>query len=904
MISFSCSACGERLKVKDELAGKKGKCPKCKNAVVVPGTAPIAGPADAVTLPPTPAVGALAPDDVATLAPSAPSHLGRNTDTHVPDAHAPPDDRNHLTDFLAPPQSRDELGRLGPYRVLKILGHGGMGVVFKAEDPGLKRQVALKAMLPSLAASDSNRKRFLREAQAAAAIEHDNIVHIYQVAEDRGVPFMAMQFLKGEPLDDRLRKEPRLPLSDVLSIGRETAQGLAAAQERGLIHRDIKPANLWLETQPAAGFRVKILDFGLARGTADDSHLTQQGAIIGTPAYMAPEQVEGKKVDGRADLFSLGVVLYRLCTGELPFKGTDTVSTLMAVAMVQPKAPKALNPKVPSALSTLVMQLLAKIADERPQTAQQVVATLREIEKGASAETLASKPQVAAAFEDEDETLTGDRDKKPKRKKSGKKALPAPLWLAIGGAAAVIVVISAVLLMRPARPTGEKELVAVNDAKPANNDGKTKSSDSGTAKQVADNDFLEPDANPAPLPEKGSAPTPQEAAQSREMALAILKLPGCYVGIEDKFGVPQTGMMTNILENIEKRGPFFLTQIQLARSITDESLKMFEGKKFPTVWMLDLFGTSVQGPGLRYVRASMPYLRQMNFGDSPITDAGLKEVAAFKGMTHLILRNTRVTDRGMHALKRLPRLQTLDLQKTEVTSAGFEPLAGLADVLMLFAPPKFDDAGMRFLESMRRLTVLDLAKSKVTDAGLAHLDNARELRQLNLYETAITDVGLDAIKDHRNLYQLALDDTKITDAGLGKLSGLRVLRVLSLSMTKITDKGLEGIKDLQLEQLMLMRTKVGDDGLAHLKKMKMLHMLNLTGTKVTGAGMRHLKELPNLQQIILTDTDVDDASLEHLKGLKNLEHLWMMNSKVTPEGVKKFKQQMPRLQSVFPNPAP
>ncbi len=136
--------------------------------------------------------------------------------------------------------------------MLKVLGAGGMGVVFLADEPALKRKVAIKAMLPSLAVSESARQRFLREAQAAAAIEHDHIVPIHYVGEDRGAPFIAMPFLQGEPLDERLQREGRLPLAEVLRIGREMAEGLAAAHERGLIHRDIKPANVWLESRPSS----------------------------------------------------------------------------------------------------------------------------------------------------------------------------------------------------------------------------------------------------------------------------------------------------------------------------------------------------------------------------------------------------------------------------------------------------------------------------------------------------------------------------------------------------------------------------------------------------------------------------------------------------------------------------
>jgi WD40 repeat protein len=283
-----------------------------------------------------------------------------------------------LTDFLAPAQAPDELGRLGPYRVLKVLGCGGMGVVFQAEDPQLQRLLALKAMLPALAASDSARKRFLREARAAAAVEHDHIVAIFQVGEDRGVPYLAMPFLAGETLAERVLREGPLEAGEVLRIGRETAEGLAAAHDRGLIHRDIKPANLWLE---GTRRRVKILDFGLARAAADPTQLTVQGAVVGTPAFIAPEQATGQAVDSRCDLFSLGCVLYYLCTGQLPFNGSDTIATLLAVATEHPRPPQELNPAVPSALSDLVMRLLAKNPNDRPASAHAVVQAIQAIEK-------------------------------------------------------------------------------------------------------------------------------------------------------------------------------------------------------------------------------------------------------------------------------------------------------------------------------------------------------------------------------------------------------------------------------------------------------------------------------------------------------------------------------------------
>ncbi|HEV3259096.1 MAG TPA: protein kinase [Gemmataceae bacterium] len=281
--------------------------------------------------------------------------------------------------WLAPAERPDELGRLGPYRVLRFLGAGGMGIVFEAEDPHLQRRVALKVMRPVLVADGSARRRFLREARAIAALKHDHIVTIHQVAQARGLPFFAMEFLTGETLEDRLRRTGRPGVAATLRIGREIATGLAAAHRRGLVHRDIKPANLWLEADTD---RVKILDFGLAL-TADDAEpLTHYGAVLGTPGYMAPEQATGQSADARCDLFSLGVVLYRLCAGRLPFAVNGGAGAPPAGDDSRPRPPHVVCPDVPPALSLLVMRLLARSAADRPPTADAVAANLQALADG------------------------------------------------------------------------------------------------------------------------------------------------------------------------------------------------------------------------------------------------------------------------------------------------------------------------------------------------------------------------------------------------------------------------------------------------------------------------------------------------------------------------------------------
>jgi serine/threonine protein kinase len=320
----------------------------------------------------------------------------------------PQDVTQELYEFLAPPQGPGEIGRLGDYRIRQVLGMGGMGIVFEAEDPHLERPVAVKTLKPKLAVSASARRRFLREARAAAALTHDHIVTIYQTGTAGGVPFLAMQLLQGESLDQRLEQCGTLPAAEVIRIGREVAEGLAAAHARGLIHRDIKPANIWLERKdkggkkkdgtdhplrPGSPFRVKILDFGLVRAlqdvededagtdhTMEPSHsLTQTGVVMGTPAYVAPEQARGEAVNASSDLFSLGCVLYRACIGVVPFAGADLLTTLQAAERNQPLSPRQLNARIPEALSDLIMKLLAKRPADRPASASVVAETLERI---------------------------------------------------------------------------------------------------------------------------------------------------------------------------------------------------------------------------------------------------------------------------------------------------------------------------------------------------------------------------------------------------------------------------------------------------------------------------------------------------------------------------------------------
>jgi serine/threonine protein kinase len=265
------------------------------------------------------------------------------------------------------------IGPIGPYRIDRRIGRGGMGVVFQAFDLALLRHVAIKFLTPRLAVSPLARARFAREGQAAAAIKDVNVVTIHAIAEHEGLPYLVMEYVNGITLADRLEREGMLDRKSVLRIGLQVARGLAAAHAQGLVHRDVKPGNILLE----GGLdQVKITDFGLACITTEPWRLTASGVLLGTPAYMSPEQASFSAVDHRSDLFSLGSVLYHLSTGELPFPGPTIKAVLAGVRESEPRPIRDLNPDISPALEDLVRRLMAKDPAERYPSASELAHTL------------------------------------------------------------------------------------------------------------------------------------------------------------------------------------------------------------------------------------------------------------------------------------------------------------------------------------------------------------------------------------------------------------------------------------------------------------------------------------------------------------------------------------------------
>jgi serine/threonine protein kinase len=347
--------------------------------------------------------------------------------------------------FLAPSSQANSLGRLAHYEVQGVLGSGGMGLVLKAFDPKLHRVVAIKVLLSRLAHSERAKRRFLREARSAAAINHVNVVTIHAVDEYMGLPYLVMECILGQSLRQRIDSGRKLEQHEFLSIAYQVARGLEAAHRQGVIHRDIKPANIMLQDGVS---RVKITDFGLALVALDVTELTSIEQAVGTPAYMSPEQVRGDDVDARSDLFSFGCVLYAMAAGHSPFQGRHFLDISRRVTDLEPPTLESLDTSVSPSISELVHKLLRKAPDDRPQTA---AAVAEEIRRHLAAANLGEIPVGTA-------TVTG-RPARPRRAK--------PIVLGLSAATAlVLVVLAASPMFRPWRSSDPKVVTAPSGPPP------------------------------------------------------------------------------------------------------------------------------------------------------------------------------------------------------------------------------------------------------------------------------------------------------------------------------------------------------------------------------------------------------------------------------------------------------
>jgi serine/threonine-protein kinase len=285
------------------------------------------------------------------------------------------------------------LEKIGRFKIIEELGRGGMAVVYKAYDPNINRPLAIKVLLEERCANKEYRSRFLAEAKAAGLLSHPNIVTIFDIGEVNDRPYIAMELLEGEPLDEYMKSTPNRSLRDDLGIGIQLAKALHYAHGKGVIHRDIKPSNI---IRVKGSNNVKITDFGIARVEDPDmTRQTQMGEVLGTPQYMSPEQALGRKVDARSDLYSVGVVLYQLLTGKKPFEGGTIATLLLQITTTEPPPLDGLVPGLPKSIKLIVERLLRKDPEKRFQNGKDlVIALIDAIEEVRQDEMQRARPKI------------------------------------------------------------------------------------------------------------------------------------------------------------------------------------------------------------------------------------------------------------------------------------------------------------------------------------------------------------------------------------------------------------------------------------------------------------------------------------------------------------------------------
>lgn len=781
------------------------------------------------------------------------------------------------------------------FRIESVLGQGGMGTVYLADDTRLHRKVAVKTLRRALAEKPGARDRFQREARAVAGLEHDHIIPIYYVGEADGIPFLAMPLLKGMSLDAYLAQAGgKLAPEATVEISRQIAAGLAAAHKQGLIHRDIKPSNIWLEPvpgRPAEAFRVKILDFGLAQAEEDDVELTQAGDIIGTPAYMSPEQARGEKVDARGDLWSLGVVLYVMMTGKRPFTARTTMGVLTSIAVDHPAAPASLNPSCSQALSNLVMQLLEKDPALRPASAETVIEALAKLNE--EPETLASctsgtltAPITEKGLESRppmDETAAFSTSVADRASSSGFRNRARVLAVAVAFVLLPLTWLFGGNVYRFVTDQGEL-VIEVNDkdvqVEIRQNGLIVREKGSGRKFTLAarDGEIEVYEKNGIKLTtqkfeltrgdQKTVTITLENLASARKAARSDA---GQAIGKATKVKDPDRGAAEYLLSvggivriNGEARDirdirrlpkeQFRVTTVNMSglHRVGDAGLVCFQNCRHVTE--LDMKGAAVSDNGLVYFK-DCKNLTKLLLTCGTVTDRGLAEFKDCKQITQLYLGGTAVTDQGIAGFKDCD-LTYLYLGTTAVTDAGLAHFQGSQSLTHLTLGNRVTDAGVANFQNCKNLTQLHLLGGQVTDAGLASFQDCHKINELTLYSLPATDAGLAAFKNCKNLTELRLSGTSVTGGCLSQLPHRKNLKILSFFNTKLTDADLLHVGGCtNLQQLDLSSTPISDAGLKSLEQLPRLRELNLVQTAVTFDAVARLQETLPECHIIWDDPD-------------------------------------------------
>jgi serine/threonine protein kinase len=613
---------------------------------------------------------------------------------------------------------------LGNYVLLDELGEGGMGRVFKARHRRMGRVVALKAIAPDKLEDPDSLSRFLREIEAAAQLEHPNVVRAYDADQVGTTHFFVMEYIEGVDLEKWVRQNGPLPIECACDYVRQAALGLQHAHERGLVHRDIKPSNLLLNTRDDT---VKLLDLGLARlnrratGGGALPTLTCAGQIMGTPDFIAPEQArDTHAADIRADLYSLGCTLYFLLTAKPPFPAESMVEKLLKHQFDMPTTLERLRPEASPEVSAVINRLMAKNPADRYQTPAEAAAALALLGERTTrpAPSRNLPPPAAPSVLLSPDTCTGQptlriRAPVPKANRARLRLLLAVFGLLLM-ALAVLTAWRLKALLRQGNETNSPQV----DASVRDSNGSRSTNDAR------------------------SAESPQQAAAAFQKLQAIVSV------ARDREHAPVVSVDCTGLK------------------IGDADLVHLEA--LPELEKLFLFDTPIGDAGMAHLR-KMFHLKYLGLSKTGVTNAGLEHLRELPQLEELWLDHTSIGNAGLSHLKGLTRLHRLHLGGTRITDAGLPHLKGLVQLRVLDLRETRIGSGLGHLSGLLELQSLDLSNTRIEDAVLAHLLKTANLRNLNLSGAGIHDAGLNHLHSLRHLQTLDLSSTKVSEDGVEKL---------------------------------------------------------------------------------------------------------------------------------------
>lgn len=603
---------------------------------------------------------------------------------------------------------------LGNYLLLEKIGQGGMGAVYKAEHRRMKRVVAVKMLPAALMNNATAAARFQREVEAAAKLEHPNIVAAFDADHAQGVHLLVMQYIEGSDLSALVKKNGPLPVAQGVNCILQAARGLELAHKKGVVHRDIKPANLLLDTEGT----VKVLDMGLARinapgDAAPRADLTNTGVVMGTVDYMAPEQaLDTKHADARSDIYSLGCSLFYLLTGVAVYQQEDSLVKKLLAHRESP-IPRigAFRPDVPAHVETIFAKMVAKKAEDRYQTMTDVIADLEQWQNQQG--PVSHSPQFVSSQSDANLTsFLNDIAVRPPQPSNAKQPTPSPnrpgntKLLAIGGSVLGAVVLLAVLVISLQSKAGTL-VVEINergaDLHVLDNSGKVEVSRTGEEGPVTIS--VAPGKHRLKIQKKGFATvtkdvdveskgtksiriklsrskpaakatqvamSPQESQYKVELAAAEWVM---SVGGKVAVNFEYTRKISTPSELPQE--PFVIAQIWLGENLRIANQDLARFKRCAGFWLLDLYNTRVTDAGLAHIRECVqaPHISELYLGNTAITDVGLSHLSNCVGMRSLWIFETAVTDAGLPHLKPMQNMTLLKLQGTGVTEEGVRQLA-------------------------------------------------------------------------------------------------------------------------------------------------------------------------------------------------------------------------------------